>query len=194
MCVLQQKMYVCGTIIDGSIENINKKLNMKKIFLGAVLFISSFTQAQQEVKVDLLDALAFKTLEVSYEYYTSERSSVGVSALFNFEKRSADFRYNEKRMITPYFRHYFTNNRNWNYFGEVFLGINTGEKEIDIVGSNLKQYKEYTDGALGIAIGSKYISGGGFVVDVYGGLGRNMFSSESRSVVPRVGINLGYRF
>ena len=66
-------MYVCGTIIDSNNENINKKLNMKKIFLGAVLFISSFTQAQQEVKVDLLDALAFKTLEVSYEYYTSER-------------------------------------------------------------------------------------------------------------------------
>ncbi len=167
---------------------------MKKILLVAVVFISSFTQAQQEVKVDLLDALAFKTLEFSYEYYTSERSSVGVSALFNFEKKSADFKYNEERMITPYFRHYFTNNRNWNYFGEIFLGINTGEKEIDIDGSAVKQYKEYTDGALGIAIGSKYISSGGFIVDVYGGLGRNMFTSESRSIVPRVGINVGYRF
>ena len=167
---------------------------MKKILLAAVAFVSSFTYAQQEVKVDLLDALAFKTLEVSYEYYTSERSSVGVSALFNFEKRSADFRYNEKRMITPYFRHYFTNNTNWNYFGEVFMGINTGEKEIEVEGSTIKQYKEYTDGALGIAFGSKYVSSGGFVIDVHAGLGRNMFSSESRSVVPRVGINLGYRF
>ena len=157
---------------------------MKKILLVAVVFISSFTQAQQEVKVDLLDALAFKTMEFSYEYYTSESSSVGVSVLFNFEKKSADFKYNEERMITPYFRHYFTNNGTWNYFGEVFMGINTGEKD-DV---------EYTDGALGIAIGSKYVSSGGFVVDVYGGLGRNMFSSNSRSIVPRVGINLGYRF
>ncbi|WP_064966268.1 DUF3575 domain-containing protein [Tenacibaculum ovolyticum] len=167
---------------------------MKKIFLIAVLFVSSFAQAQQEVKVDILDALAFKTVELSYEYYTSSRSSVGVSALFNFEKRSADFKYNEKRMITPYFRHYFTDSSNWNYFGEVFLGINTGENEVKVAGSMVKQYKEYTDGALGIAIGSKYISSGGFVVDVYAGLGRNMFTSESRSVVPRVGINLGYRF
>jgi len=167
---------------------------MKKIFLMAVLFISSFTQAQQEIKVDILDALAFKTVELSYEYYTSERSSIGMSALFNFEKRSADFRYNEKLMITPYFRHYFTNSRNWNYFGEVFLGINTGENKVEVVGSMVKQYKEYTDAALGIAIGSKYISSGGFIIDVYAGLGRNMFTSESRSVVPRVGINLGYRF
>ena len=161
---------------------------MKKIVIATLLLVSSLVNAQQEVKIDLLDALALKTLEVSYEYYTSEQSSVGVSALFNFEKSSADFRYNEETMITPYFRHYFTNNRNWNYFGEVFAGINSGERNID------NEVKKYTDGALGIAIGSKYVSNGGFVVDVYGGLGRNMFSDISHSIVPRVGINIGYRF
>lgn len=167
---------------------------MKKILLIAVILISSVSQAQQEIKVDILDALALKTLEVSYEYYTSERSSVGTSVLYNFEKRSSDFRYNEKFMITPYFRHYFTNNSNWNYFGEIFLGINKGEKEIDLIGSNVKKYEDYTDGALGVAVGSKYISSGGLIVDLYGGLGRNMFSSDSPSIVPRVGVNVGYRF
>ena len=167
---------------------------MKKILLIAVILISSVSQAQQEIKVDILDALALKTLEVSYEYYTSERSSVGTSVLYNFEKKSSDFRYNEKFMITPYFRHYFTNNSNWNYFGEIFLGINKGEKEIDLIGSNVKKYEDYTDGALGVAVGSKYISSGGLIVDLYGGLGRNMFSSDSPSIVPRVGVNVGYRF
>ncbi|SOS48008.1 conserved exported hypothetical protein [Tenacibaculum dicentrarchi] len=167
---------------------------MKKTLLIAVLFIGSFAQAQQEVKADLLDALAFKTVEVSYEYYTTERSSVGLSTLINFEKKLADFKYNEKWMITPYFRHYFTDNSNWNYFGEVFMGINGGEKEVDLVGSNKKEYEKHTDGALGLAIGSKYVSSGGFVLDIYAGLGRNMFTSKSPVVVPRVGINLGYRF
>lgn len=161
---------------------------MKKIVIATLLLVSSLVNAQQEVKVDILDALALKTLEVSYEYYTSNQSSVGVSALFNFEKSSADFRYNEETMITPYFRHYFTDNRNWNYFGEVFVGINSGERNI------AGEVKKYTDGALGIAIGSKYVSDGGFVVDVFGGLGRNMFNDISRSIVPRVGINIGYRF
>lgn len=161
---------------------------MKKIVVATLLLVSSLVKAQQEVKVDLLDALALKTLEVSYEYYTSSQSSVGVSALFNFEKSSADFRYNEETMITPYFRHYFSDNSNWNYFGEVFVGINSGERNID------NEVVKYTDGALGIAIGSKYVSSGGFVVDVFGGLGRNMFSDISHSIVPRVGINLGYRF
>lgn len=161
---------------------------MKKIIIATVLLVSSVVKAQQEVKADLLDALAVKTLEVSYEYYTSNQSSIGISALVSFEKRSADFRYNEKSMITPYFRHYFTDNSNWNYFGEVFMGINSGEKKIEGV------YTKYTDGALGIAVGSKYVSNGGFVIDIHGGLGRNMFSDISYSIVPRIGINLGYRF
>ncbi|MBE7629363.1 DUF3575 domain-containing protein [Tenacibaculum piscium] len=167
---------------------------MKKILLITVLFIGSFAQAQQEVKADFLNAVALKTVSVSYEYYTTERSSIGVSTLLNFEKKSKDFRYNEEWMITPFFRHYFTDNSNWNYFGEVFMGINGGENEKDLVGSDKKEYEKYTDGALGLAFGTKYVSSGGFVVDIYAGLGRNMFTSESPEIVPRVGLNLGYRF
>lgn len=155
---------------------------MKKLIVAIALFVSSFGFSQQEIRLDLGDALVMKTLEISYEYYLSSQSSVGLSALFNFEGKTADFRYNEKRMITPYFRHYFTNSQNWNYFGEVFLGINSGLET------------DYTDGALGVAVGSKYVSNGGFVVAVHGGLGRNMFSTGSPIIVPRVGLNLGYRF
>lgn len=34
----------------------------------------------------------------------------------------------------------------------------------------------------------------GFIVGVYAGVGRNMFTSDSYAVVPRVGVNVGYRF
>lgn len=158
---------------------------MKKILLILVLSISAFVQAQQEVKASLSNALVLKTVEVSYEYYTTERSSIGISTLINFEKKSADFRYNEDWMIAPYFRHYFTDNSNWNYFGEVFMGINGGEND---------KHQTYTDGALGLAFGTKYVSSGGFLIDVYAGLGRNMFTAKSPSIVPRVGVSLGYRF
>ncbi|HAO15077.1 MAG TPA: hypothetical protein DDE71_05910 [Tenacibaculum sp.] len=162
---------------------------MKKIIIAFLLFTGAFVNAQQEIKVDLADAIIFKTLELSYEHYISDQSSVGISALFNFEKQNADFRYNENEVFTPYFRHYFTSSRNWNHFGEVFLAINSGKKELD--NSFLR---EYTDGAIGIAVGSKYISNGGFIIGTYAGLGRNLFTSESYAVVPRVGINVGYRF
>ncbi len=165
---------------------------MKKIILVVGILISSFAQAQQELKVDIADALVMKTLDLSYEYYLSDQSSVGIAALFNFEKKTASFRYNENQMFTPYFRHYFSNSRNWNYFGEVFMGINTGEKEITIDG--VATTKKYTDGALGIAAGTKYVSNGGFLIEIFGGLGRNMFTSDSYAIVPRVGVNVGYQF
>lgn len=158
---------------------------MKKTLVLITILICSLTQAQrQEVSIDLGDALVMKTLEVSYEYYLNDQSSIGISALFNFNNKTSDLRYNEDSMITPYFRHYFSNNSSWNYFGEIFLGINTGEKDTI----------SYTDGALGVSVGSKYVSDGGLMVSILGGIGRNMFTSQSYEIVPRLGLNVGYRF
>ncbi len=166
---------------------------MKKIFITIAVLASSFAQAQQEVKLDIFDALALKTIEVSYEYYLNEQSSVGVSALFNFEKKDIAFKYNEKRMFTPYFRHYFTSGEQWNLFGEAFMAINMGTKTIEFIGGPY-QLIDYSDGALGVAVGLKYLSEGGFVIDTYAGIGRNLFSSNSPIIVPRIGVNVGYRF
>ena len=159
---------------------------MKKILLILTLFISSFGYSQQEIKINIANALVIKTLEVSYEHYLNEQSSVGISGLISFEKKTSDFRYNEDKMLTPYFRHYFTTDRVWNLFGEAFFGINSGYKEVEDSGV----YEKFSDGALGVVIGSKYISNGGLVIDIYGGLGRNLFSSDSPIIVPRVGVNV----
>jgi hypothetical protein len=166
---------------------------MKKIVLLFTLFIGSLGFAQQEIKLDIADALVIRSLEFSYEKYLTGESSFGVSALFNLAKQSVDFRYNENMMITPYYRHYFTTNEQWNFFGEGFLGINSGKYRV--VGSSGGQvnYEKYTDGALGVAVGTKYIATGGLVIDFYGGVGRNLFGSNSPVLVPRIGLNVGWR-
>ncbi|MBL4905351.1 MAG: DUF3575 domain-containing protein [Flavobacteriaceae bacterium] len=164
---------------------------MKKLLILVTILVTSITQAQQEIKIDLFDALALKTIEVSYERYLNEESSVGISAFINFEKNSADFKYNEKRMITPFFRHYFTTDSQWNFFGEGFFSLNFGETET-VSGSNI--YEDYTDGALGVAVGTKYTTEKGMTIDIYGGVGRNLFNDNSPIIVPRVGVNIGYRF
>ncbi|TVZ55966.1 uncharacterized protein DUF3575 [Lutibacter sp. Hel_I_33_5] len=166
---------------------------MKKIFLIAALLITSLSFAQQEVKLDIADALVFKTIEVSYEQYLSDISSVGISVLFNFEKKGSDLKYNEKRMFTPFYRHYFSSERQWNMFGEAFLGINSGEKEL-ITNNVITGYQDYTDGAIGVAVGTKYVADNGLVIDIYAGVGRNLFGSNSPIIVPRAGVNVGYRF
>ncbi|MDA9339381.1 DUF3575 domain-containing protein [Polaribacter sp.] len=166
---------------------------MKKTLLIATIFISAMTHAQQEVKLNIANALVLKTVDVSYEYYLSKDTSIGISGLYNFEQKSADFRYNEESMITPYLRHYFTSDRTWNLFGEGFFGIGSGYKKIELDGAPIN-YEKYSDSALGISFGAKYVSESGFLVDVYGGIGRNLFSANSPILAPRLGINVGWKF
>ncbi|WP_299047219.1 hypothetical protein [uncultured Polaribacter sp.] len=165
---------------------------MKKILLVLGLAFTSLGYSQQEIKLDLGDALVIRSLEFSYENYISEDSSFGISALFNLAKQDVSFRYNENVMITPYYRHYFTADEKWNFFGEGFVGINSGKIE-SIEDSGVYDVK-YTDGALGIAVGTKYVANGGLVIDLYGGLGRNLFGTDSPVLVPRLGLNVGWRF
>ena len=73
-----------------------------------------------------------------------------------------------------------------------FFGINSGKKEA-IKDSGIYDVK-YTDAALGVAAGLKYVANGGLTIDAYAGVGRNLFGSNSPTLVPRVGVNVGWRF
>jgi hypothetical protein len=165
---------------------------MKKIIFILGLLISSSGFSQQEIKLNIANALVIRSLEISYEKHISIENSFGISALFNLVEQEADFRYNENIMVTPYFRHYFTADKPWNFFGEGFIGINSGKKDIKREFNTVKL--EYTDAALGVAIGSKYISKGGLIIDIYAGIGRNLFLSDSPMLVPRGGLNVGWKF
>ena len=71
---------------------------MKKKLFGLLLCFCASSYAQDEIKVNITDALALKTLTLSYEHYATERTSVGLSGLFNFEDESSNFRYKEDQM------------------------------------------------------------------------------------------------
>lgn len=161
---------------------------MKRILMISCLFISFSCLAQEEIKANISDALVMKTLSISYEHYFTDQTSLGLSGLFNLEDESSDLRYNEDQMYTAYLRHYFSTESLWNLFGELFLAYNTGDEE-----SN-GMINTYSDGALGLALGYKYISSGGFTVDIHGGLGRNLFTDNSPRIVPRIGVNVGFQF
>jgi hypothetical protein len=163
---------------------------MKKIAVIFGLLISSLGFAQQEIKIDIADALVIRSLEFSYEKYIGVENSFGISALFNLADQETAFRYNENLIITPYFRHYFSTDAQWNFFGEGFIGVNFGETN----SSESDDLQKYTDAALGIAVGTKYISKGGLIIEAYAGIGRNLFGANSPLLVPRAGLNVGWRF
>jgi len=54
--------------------------------------------------------------------------------------------------------------------------------------------EDITDFALGVAVGGKFITESGFVFEIYGGVGRNLFNNNDYVFVPRFGATFGKRF
>lgn len=53
---------------------------------------------------------------------------------------------------------------------------------------------KFTDFAVGISAGAKWVTDRGFVAEVYLGIGRDMFNQSDLEVVGRGGVSIGYRF
>ena len=165
---------------------------MKKIvFLILIAFTGININAQQhEVKVDVFDLVTFKSLETTYMYILNEESGVGMSVFMRLAEKKNIFNYNEKMSFTPFYRQYFPLGAVDNVFAEAFFSINSGEGLND-----KKENVKYTDGAFGFAIGKSYITPRGFVAEAFVGAGRNLFDTQGApNLVPRIGINLGFRF
>ncbi|WP_456379283.1 DUF3575 domain-containing protein [Lutibacter sp.] len=183
---------------------------MKKINLFVLLFISSislfaqqnntdYSLAKHEVKINMSNLIGFKFLDVGYEAILNEESSIGVNVLFNLDKNSDSSGLDEYRTfsLTPYYRHFFSNKYASGFFVEVFTMLHSGEDEYYY--SNSSPYdsytiEKYTDFAVGISAGSKFVSRRGFVAEIYLGIGRDMLGNSDIEVVGRGGVAIGYRF
>ncbi|MDO6595573.1 DUF3575 domain-containing protein [Oceanihabitans sp. 2_MG-2023] len=193
---------------------------MKNALLGLILFCSFATFAQQdmqkekvkhsEIKVNAFNLIVFKAVDFSYEYLIDSESSVGASVLFNLQNREdREFEdgpiYNEKFAFTPYYRRYFSSKYAWGFFLEAF-GMYSIQEDTDedyIYNSFNDDYEYiYTDEtsnnlAFGMAVGGKFVSKKGFLFEVFGGVGRNISTSNNdvgSEFVPRLGTTLGWRF
>ena len=56
------------------------------------------------------------------------------------------------------------------------------------------EIRDYTDFALGISVGGKFVTKRGFIAEIYLGIGRDLLGNTDVEVVGRGGISLGYRF
>lgn len=163
-------------------------------------------QAHHEVKANAFNLIVFKSIDFSYEYLIDSESSVGISALFSLQdNEDKDFEdgpyYNEKLAITPFYRRYFSSKYAWGFFLEAFGMYNLQEDYDGYYNYDFDDYvySEDTSGnfAIGISIGGKFVSRKGFAFEFYGGVGRNLITSNddvATEMVPRLGASLGYRF
>lgn len=197
---------------------------MKKISYLLVLFLSvgAFAQSTEttatdtivspilakknEVKIDVLNLVAFGKLGISYERFLNKDFSVGITGMmFNKNSKTDDFLTDDTRtlidyQVIPYVRYAMSKSATNLYYLEAFSNINGGQyKELKTLNNGTADYvvvtkKDYNDIALGAAVGYKLYFKESFVIDLTVGIGKNLFNSDSPSTVSRLGLNLGYRF
>ena len=174
---------------------------MKKISITLLLFITcsmAFAQDNEmnnnELKLNMSNLIGFKWFDVGYERILNEESSIGANLLFSLDSSSEGLDEYRTFSLTPYYRHFFSNKYAAGFFVEAFTMIHSGEEEIyNGIGGNYTDEK-YTDLAVGVSIGAKWVSKRGFVAEIYAGIGRDMLDQSDLEVVGRGGLSIGYRF
>ena len=188
-----------------------KKLFLLFLFLTATLSAqndSAFDLGKNEIKFDVTSIIASGKIHVSYERFISTDFSVGISGIINeSNKLEKDYTNGKNRtledyQIIPFVRYSLSKSQIRYYFIEVFVSANSGKyHELErLIDDNNNGYyqsvdKNYSDFALGGAIGHKFYIKEKLGIDIFVGMGKNLFSNgESPDIVSRVGINVGYRF
>ncbi len=174
---------------------------MKKIFLALFHATITFGYSQETQKVDFKRNeikgnalfLVAGALEVTYEQLLNEESGVGVSLFVPYENE-IDVNFS----LTPYYRFYFGKKPAAGFFVEGFGMLNSYDDSIYTEANNYSSYDDVTrtDFALGFGLGAKWVTKKGFIFEINGGVGRNLFNSSDTDfeIVGRGGITLGYRF
>ncbi|WBX74899.1 DUF3575 domain-containing protein [Tenacibaculum ovolyticum] len=179
-----------------------------------LLFISTFLNAQKnkessqylnkknEIKINLINLIDSKFIDISYEYLINEKSSIGIETLFNFNSRNKDITklYNlTKFSLTPYYRRYFSKKYARGFFIEGFSVL----KSYENYSFNENEHHPYMyiirdklEFSLGLSIGAKFVIKERFVADIFLGVGKNFISYNDYYFkdIGRGGISLGYRF
>jgi hypothetical protein len=189
---------------------------MKKCLLIFVLFTNllfaqkdSLIFKKNDIKFDGFSALVFRNYGLTYERIINNKFSAGISILKrdkNFLKKRLENNINNRVLdwqFNPYVRYAFSSVENKNFFyAEIFGSINS-LKTYSLnryIENNLAFYKVEKDIqkniGLGASIGYKEYFFYNLIFDAQIGFGlnNNQSENEAATLIPRIGLCLGYNF
>ncbi|MCM4156796.1 hypothetical protein [Gramella sp. AN32] len=155
---------------------------------------------RNELSINAFNLVAFGIVDITYERIINANSTWAVEGfLYLKNEEYADGAYYKDLSLTGKYKHFFSSkyargfyvhgfgmlssgNYNYNYYYDYDTGIETRDSD------------DYTDFAIGFGLGGKFVSSGGFLLDVSAGIGRNLLHDNSPEIVGQFMVNLGYRF
>ena len=139
--------------------------------------------ANNELKINAVYLLAGFP-EFSYERILGEETAAGVSVGF-----ALDDSFGLNFGMFPYYRLFFGKKRAAGFFVEGNGALYS--ESLDLDGRDTSKL----GAGVGLAIGGKFLTKGGWVAELYAGAGRNFVNTDDLSAAyPRFGIHIGKRF
>ncbi|MGB3775881.1 MAG: DUF3575 domain-containing protein [Leeuwenhoekiella sp.] len=169
---------------------------MKTTLLNAALLLSVFISYAQTDSIQSLEQEVPKNeikvngayliagiLEISYERLLSDESSVGFSIGASIDS-DIDYTF----FLTPFYRFFFGKKRAAGFFVEANSNLYAEELNDDPSDQALGL-------GVGLAIGGKFVTKGGWVAEILAGAGRNFVNTNQiEEGYPRLGLSIGKRF
>ena len=148
-----------------------------------------------ELKLDILDILSQPALQITYEKINDPYSSFGADIFLNFNDTNASRSWSDKLALTPFYRFYFFDKRDFGgsgFFTEVFSKFSFGESDVEyyygLNNPNIEPYTEikeedFFDVALGATIGQKWVNKKGWTFELSLGFGRYLFIKDPEQLL-----------
>ena len=151
-----------------------------------------------ELKVDLLDLIASKSFDITYEKIRDPYSSYGASVYLNLTDDNSSVNWVDQFSITPFYRFYFFNKKDYGgagFFAEIFSKFSSMKYDIEYYNYNPDSNQPGIDYweteeekgfsiALGAGIGQKWINKKGWTFEINFGVGRYLTNDSQEDSIP----------
>ena len=151
-----------------------------------------------ELKLDLIDMIALPAFDITYERIKDPYSSFGASLFLNVsDNDSGNTNWTDKVSITPFYRFYFFNKRDYGgagFFAEIFTKFSFGKHDIeyynynpDLINPGIDYWEvveeNFFDIAPGAGIGQKWLNKKGWTFEINLGVGRFLLNKDETSTI-----------
>ena len=151
-----------------------------------------------ELKLDLIDMIALPAFDITYERIKDPYSSFGASLFLNVsDNDSGNTNWTDKVSITPFYRFYFFNKRDYGgagFFAEIFTKFSFGKHDVEYYNYNTDQInpgidyweiveEDFFDIAPGAGIGQKWLNKKGWTFEINLGVGRFLLNKDETSTI-----------